>query len=36
MVENGSGMILGDGTNVIENGSMTVMENGTVQSDNVF
>jgi hypothetical protein len=35
-VANGSGMILGDGTHVIENSTMTMMENGTVQSENAF
>jgi hypothetical protein len=35
-VANGSGMIFGDGTNVIENSIMTVMENGTIQSEDAF
>jgi hypothetical protein len=35
-VVNGSGMILGDGTNVVENSTMTMMENGTVRSNNAF
>ena len=35
-VANGSGMIFGDGTNVIENSTMTVMENGTIQSEDAF
>ena len=35
-VANGSGMILGDGTHVIENSTMTIMQNGSVQSENVF
>ena len=35
-VANGSGMILGDGTHVIENSTMTMMQNGSVQSQNAF
>ena len=35
-VANGSGVILGDGTHVIENSTMTIMQNGSVQSENVF
>ena len=35
-VANGSGMMLGDGTHVIENSTMTMMDNGTVQSENAF
>ena len=35
-VANGSGMILGDGTHVIENSTMTMLQNGSVQSENVF
>ena len=35
-VANGSGMILGDGTHVIENSTMTMMQNGSVQSENAF
>jgi hypothetical protein len=33
-VANGSGMMLDDDTNVIENSTLTVMENGTIQSKN--
>ena len=33
-VANGSGMMLDDDTNVIENSTMTVMENGTIQDKN--
>ena len=35
-VANGSGMILGDGTHIIENSTMTMLQNGSVQSENVF
>jgi hypothetical protein len=35
-VANGSGMILGDGTHVIENSTMTMMQNGSVQSESAF
>jgi hypothetical protein len=35
-VANGSGMIFGDGTNAIENSTITVMENGTIQSEDAF
>ena len=35
-VANGSGMILGDGTHVIENSTMTMMQNGSVQRENAF
>ena len=35
-VANGSGMILGDGTHVIENSTMTMMQNGSIQSENAF
>lgn len=33
-VANGSGMMLDEDTNVIENSTLTVMENGTIQSKN--
>jgi hypothetical protein len=33
-VANGSGMMLDDDTNVIENSTLTVMKNGTIQSKN--
>lgn len=33
-VANGSGMMLDDDTNVIENSTVTVMENGTIQDKN--
>jgi hypothetical protein len=35
-VANGTGMILGDGTHIIENSTMTMMQNGSVQSENAF
>lgn len=35
-VANGSGMILGDGTHVIENSTMTMMQNGSVKSESAF